>query len=371
MSKYLIKLKPVDTFFFSQENKYRKKKGKYEAEYFQRSGYFPQQTTLIGMLRYYILLINGQIPITDKSKAESLIGKESFHITNKPLDFKMIKNISEVFIIDKENKKYIPNPKDYILKKQTQRDKEKTIIKRLEKNNLDIKTNFTDHFSYFPEFVEKEGISRFLFHKETDWLPYDYDEKENPHGVFIKLERIGITKAKGGKTLDNGFYKQVFYKINNPYSFGIIAEFDDDFDLDKTIKFPFVPMGTEKNIFHITFENADKLQDIDIKTFNQPKIVLMSDAYIENHSHTDYDFAISQTKTFRFLETKVTSDSTYYSKDPLLKRNNSIQRSQKFNLFEAGSVFYFNDEKQMDKFYNKINNENFKKIGYNKTLKIF
>ena len=364
MSKYLIKLKPVDTFFFSQENKYRKKKGKYEAEYFQRSAYFPQQTTLMGMLRYYILLINGQIPITDKNKAESFIGKESFHITNKLLDFKMIKNISEVFIVDKENKKYIPNPKDYILKKQVQGDKKKTIVKRLEKDNLDIKTNFTDHFSYFPEFVEKEGLSRFLFHNEKTCLPYDYDEKENLHGVFIKLERIGITKAKGGKTLDNGFYKQVFYKMNYPYSFGIIAELEDNFDLNKTKAFPFVPMGTEKNMFHISFEKADNLQEIEIPSFNQPKIVLMSDAYIENHSHTDYDFAISKTKTFRFLHTKVNSDNKYYSQNFIQKR------SGKFNLFEAGSVFYFKDEELIDEFYEKIDNNNFKKIGYNKTLKI-
>ena len=54
MNKYLIKLKPLDTFFFGQENKYRKKlKDKEivtEADYFQKSAYFPQQTTLLGML---------------------------------------------------------------------------------------------------------------------------------------------------------------------------------------------------------------------------------------------------------------------------------------------------------------------------------
>ncbi|MCD4734595.1 MAG: hypothetical protein K8R53_01000, partial [Bacteroidales bacterium] len=82
MSKYLIKLSPVDTYFFGQENKYRKKhkEGKKEtvADYYQASLLFPQQTSILGLLRYYILQQNKQIPVKDKAFAEKLVGRQSF-----------------------------------------------------------------------------------------------------------------------------------------------------------------------------------------------------------------------------------------------------------------------------------------------------
>lgn len=367
--KYLIRLKPVDTFFFSTESKYRKKDKGYEADYFQQSAYFPQQTTLLGMLRYYLLLINGQIPITDDSIAKGLIGEKSFDISDVNPDFKTIKNISDVFILDIDNNKYIKNPKDIILKGN------KPV--RLEPEKLNIKTNFTSgDFIYFPEYKEKEGLSDFLYHSDEKILPFDFDKnytgnKGNiPNGIFIKHEKIGITKGKSGKTPDNAFYKQITYKLMDEYSFGIVAEFSDEFDVKNTKNFPFVPMGAEKSMFHISFEAINLIKDIKFTANDNLKLILLSDTYIDEPERDDFQFAISNSKTFRFLQTEVVKGNKYYSSNPLENKEKTIKRSGKYNLYERGSVFYFKDEQQMNAFIEKINIDNFNTIGYNKTLKI-
>ena len=361
-NKYLITLEPLDTYFFGQESKYRKKNGKIEPDYYQKSAYFPQQTTLLGMLRYYILLINGQIPITDKKTAEELIGENSFD-AGKDNDFKTIKCLSEVFIV-KYNKFYYPNPKDLLLK-----DKK---IKKLEADKgLDVKTNASKKFYYFPEYKEKEGLSGFLYHSIDDFLPLNYDKDENPAGVFIEVEKIGITKAKTGQTLNKAFYKQVALKLNKGIRFGFVATIDH-LNMEKVQKNPFVFMGAEKNAFKIEFHdfNEDLRTKIEFPDNNKPKIVLLSDAYLPEFDTNDFNFAIMDTKTFRFLQTQVRENNNkYYSSDPV--KGNNIKRSGKFNLIKSGSVFYFENEAQMNTFSKKLEQvTNFKKIGYNQHLKI-
>lgn len=357
MTKYLIKLKPLDTFFFSQESKYRKKRGEteVEADYYQQSAYFPQQTTLLGMLRYYVLLKNNQIPITEKTKAEQLIGTNSFDATAKRT-YGDIKNLSAVFITDKDNNFYFKNPKDLILK-----DNKPTYLTKEDSN---FKSNLSKEMLFFSNYVEKEGLDSFLINSEENILNFDFD-KETEKGVFVKNEKVGIKKNEKGETDDKAFYKQVFYSLNKGYSFGIIAEIDN-MEEHKG----FVSMGAEKSPFEISFEkiNTNIEDKLTLKDTNNPKIVLLSDAYISNYDTNDFQFAISDTKTFRFLKTEVKEGKEYYSSNPLKK--GEITRSKKLSLITRGSVFYFKDELQMNTFSEKLNKEtNFVQIGYNQHKK--
>jgi len=367
MTKYLIKLKPTDDFFFGQENKYRRKfnggKTTIEPDYFQVSALFPQQTTLLGMLRYYLLLINKQIPITDDEKAKELIGDKSFDLNEMNPSFGNIKNISPVFIV-KDDDFYFFNPKDLILKDND--------TYYLEAKDYPIKNNLrsdAENLFFFENYKEKNGLDKFLLKSENEFLPLYYDKKNHPNGVFVKKEKVGIKKGDNGKTLDKAFYKQVFYTLNTPYSFGFIAEFNDDDGFDK--KNGFVPMGAEKSIFEISFKeyNNDFQSEISLNGTNKPKIVLLSDAYLPDYKINYFKMAISTTKTFRFLKTEVKEGHKYYSSDPV--KGNKIKRSQKLNLIERGSVFYFNNVNQMNDFAQKLDNEtNFKTIGYNHYKKI-
>ncbi len=366
MTKYLIKLKPMDDFFFGQENKYRRKFNggniSIEPDYFQVSALFPQQTTLLGMLRYYLLLINNQIPITNEGIAKELIGDKSFDLNVKSPSFGMINKITPVFIV-KDDDIYILNPKDLILPNDgTEYLKAKDYSV---KNNL--RSNFENLF-FFENYKEKNGLDKFLLKSENEFLPLFYDKENHPNGVFVKKEKVGITKGDNGKTLDKAFYKQVFYGLNTPYSFGFIAELNEDnFD----VKTGFVPMGAEKSIFEISFSkyDGDYRSEINLQNTNKPKIVLLSDTYISDYKPDDYKMAISNTKTFRFIKTEVKKGHKYYSSDPI--KGKQIKRSKKLNLIERGSVFYFYDEAQMNAFASKLDSEiNFKTIGYNHYIKI-
>ena len=373
MSKYLIKLQPLDTFFFGQENKYRKKKLKENkqktetvADYFQRSAYFPQQTALLGTLRYCLLQKNGQIPINNKDKALELIGERSFQAKEGTQDFGKIKSLSSVFIINQNKNLYFQNPKVLFLEKE----KDDYNIVPLKKSKQNIKSSLGS-ILYFENYVEKKGLNNFLIYSESDWLYMDYDKKEKPKGVFIEQEKIGITKSKTGEAKEDSFYKQIVYKLNKGFSFGFIAEIDDELDKYNS----YVKLGADNSPFKISFgkwEGGEIENEISLQNCNAPKIVLLSDAYLSDYNTKDFAFAISNTKTFRFLKTEVKEGHKYYSTDPLKKNNRNINRSDKYNLIERGSVFFFNDEEQLEEFVKKLNpdkiessEKNFYQIGYN------
>ncbi|MCP4970273.1 MAG: hypothetical protein GY932_06755, partial [Arcobacter sp.] len=233
MNKYLMTMKPMDTFFFGQENKYRKKKDKKgskksdQAEYFQVSAFFPQQTTILGMLRYFVLQENNQIPIQSKKIAKGLIGEHSFMITEGKLDFKKIESLSPIFI-RKGNENYFPNPLDLVLRKKSKCDSDsKIIIRKLEHSEVDLKTNIPNqekNMIFFSEYNEKEGLSNFLINmkNQDDYLVYTKDDDEIKY-IFEKVEKVGINKSE----TDKAYYKQITYKFKEPdISFASIVELD-------------------------------------------------------------------------------------------------------------------------------------------------
>jgi len=364
MSRYLIKLTPLDTFFFGQENKYRKKlkdnKFVTEADYFQRSAYFPQQTTILGALRYYLLQRAGQIPITDSKLATELIGSKSFDAGETKPNFGKISNLSPVYIIDEALNFYCQNPRDLLLI-----DEKPNYLK---KETTTFKSNISsENILFFKNYVEKEGLSNFLVNDDQRLvLPFEYKQKEQEDGVFIEKERIGITKGKDGKTADEAFYKQIAYSLREGFAFGFTAEIIDETLIDEI---GFVSMGAEKSPFKITFtkQNSSFDENICLNTENAPKVVLLSDSFIsdEHYDTKQFLFSLSETIPFRFLETTVVEGHKYYSSDP--NKGKEMTRSKKFNLFKRGSVFYFKNEDQLTNFCGILKDKepNFYQIGYN------
>ena len=378
MSRYMMTLRPLDTFFFGQENKYRKRKEeksnelKVVADYFQESAFFPQQTTLLGMLRYYLLQVNGQLPIRDRTEAAKLIGEKSFRLSENgnsgELDFGNIRSLSPVFLSHK-GQYYWPQPLDMHLNEDEQveyfQKKEKTILK----------TNLPNHngsLAFFPDYDEKEETAQFLIRTDNykQHRPYKYDKKEkrSERGLFVPEERTGITKGVNGQTLEAAFYKQVVYRLKDDAAFQCIVELDDP-KIGHGHE-GFVPMGAEKSMFRIRFEETDKsLEDmVDVDNGHAPCLILLSDAYLASGSDQHYHFSISRTKPFRFLKTETKAgkwlDNLHF-KD---KKNGETTRSKRFNLFERGSVFYFKKENEnmLDKMVSQLKGEkNFYQIGYN------
>ena len=372
MSRYLVKLTPMDTFFFGDESKFRKKKKSEKsdnnttviADYFQRSAKFPQQTTLLGAMRYFILQQSNLLMSKDDWKdfkkvkqLETAVGTKSFSIDNPDQTYGFLKSISPVYIVNKNDQLFEPN-KQLFIDRDDDADKNEADIEFLDNKYKKLKIVKDANQTAFTisNYDEKRGLSHFLtdFNEETT-LKFD--------DVFMASEKVGITKnpnIKEEKKKDKAFYKQVSYRMAEGFSFAFYAEFDDEFKPADN----YLQLGAEKSPFRITFEeknvtngHAPELPDtIDTNTTYQ--VVFKSDTYIdEAETSFLYDnlLAIISTKSFRFFSS---TNGKFKLKD----------RSTKYNLIERGSVIFLNEKKKIAKLLEVINGQtNFKTIGYNQT----
>ncbi len=105
---YLITLTPMDWFFFGGERTLDDGKS---ADYISHSNKFPQQSALLGMIRYQLLKqhnLLSQFPYTENKPTEkeimkALIGEQSFRMTErkaKSLGLGVIKQISPLMLIE-------------------------------------------------------------------------------------------------------------------------------------------------------------------------------------------------------------------------------------------------------------------------------
>ena len=124
MSRYLVKLKPIDKFFFGGDMTFaipaggddRKKENENErfSSYIITSGRFPQQTSLLGMLRFLLLrnskffkdgkILEGK---ANKEGVKKLIGEKSFMVQKNTGNFGLIKGLSACFLMNGEEHYYL------------------------------------------------------------------------------------------------------------------------------------------------------------------------------------------------------------------------------------------------------------------------
>ena len=202
MSRYKVTLKPLEWFFFGGEQTFDN--GETQS-FIARSNRFPQQTTLLGMVRYQLLkqnhlLLNGEKKDESiLSEMATLIGKNSFDIeATETQSFGKIKSISPVFIQMKEHQ-LVPMPLTY---------------------GLDI--SFAEGEVWLNGFLKNKIINAPAFNeKKYDNYSKLIDETgrtwyiDGEDGIFTSDMQIGITKADGGDENENGFYKQEILCFKN------------------------------------------------------------------------------------------------------------------------------------------------------------
>jgi len=346
--KYLVKLTPHDKFFFGGEKTFGENN---QANYFVVSNYFPQQTGILGLIRHQLLLqcddttIFKDNKIVSRQKADSLIGPQSFTI-DKGFDFGVVKSISPVFICSThtENTKdtfYFPANKEYHWHEKIKDNCEKETIKKFLQINLEPHPLLEGYDAKF-------GLPDLLMNKKGKRIQY----KE----VFVEHKQVGIRKNYKGGTDDKAYYVQTFYKLINNFSFTFIVE------LNSSTKFSsrdIVIFGGEQQAFKMDVSDfSDDFKSLVPeyeKSDNSDKVVLISDAYVKEDILDVCSFAITETVDFKFLVT-TNSTKSYYSEPT---------KSDKYNLYKKGSVFYGDTAKIVK----MLKNEQFEKIGYN-TYKI-
>lgn len=348
MSNYQIKLTPVSDYFFGSE-KHVLNKSKLEAEYFAKSQLYPQQTALLGLLRYYLLMINDCLnpKINGKeAKAKELIGVMSFEYgfvgknNETEQTFGKIKSISPLYFL-KGSEKYIFAPFSYgfVLKKDY---------------NTYCLNGYKAKDGYSPKLINLADSSK------TVQL-FKNKEKPEEDYIFIDSKTVGNKKGTGDKTEDDGFYKQDMYQLNKGWAFAFDAEIDTTIGPEHTEII--IPMGAEKRLFKMNIEVKQKT-DFSFSGLNVelPAIFCISDCFVEEKIFEKVTFAVNQNVSFRNLISSISS--TNYSR--FSQKNKGYKRSNRYNLMKRGSIFYFEDETSLNYVASLFKNQNAENIGFNK-----
>jgi len=397
-TKYLIRLKPVGKYFFGGERTF----GSDNTNYLVRSRYFPQQTALLGLLRYQILKEKGWLSSANKPvppEAAGFIGKHSFKLNNNAANaFGKIDSLSHLFLLKNGKERYEIAPRDVCIRnlhEDKKDDKEvpfkinnENKIPLLEQDAGDDKLGFSPKDYHTENITDGEKLIPFENTGEKDGKP-KYDSP------FIEHHQVGILKRKNQAPKDNrdedktadekGFYKQYFYTLHDAYEFAFVAELNEDILTEN--KGTIVNFGGQRSRFRMTIEKVNQApKAVEFKNENPDydKIMLLSDAYISPEIYDDCVLALTETQEFRCIVSSVTATTDYNNvpRENNASENNNIssnkevkkqdktklRKSAKLNLLKKGSVFYCEKDKANAITDELKKHEDFRQIGYNQFI---
>lgn len=369
MSKYLVTLKPISSFFFGGERTFEFLDSDVQKQKYNiiKSGMFPQQTSILGMLRKEILIKSklirsdwGKYSSEEKDKMDKLIGEKSFSMDTQN-KFGIIKKISPVFIIKVTKSNY-----EFLMRVPKDHDKKREI---------------SDINKYSPLEFENDKVNCNYDINECDYdyndliIPCDYDSKVGisndfmniTNGVIVKCSDIFIKESNIGikvNSNDKALFRIERYrlKLNFVYTFTVeIEDKDNEFENYNSV----VSLGGESSYFSMSFEKVDFDITDKIKfSFEEneyyKKIILVSDTYIEKGKdiYSEIPYAITSTINFRNLTTNKEKGDKYYK--------NFKKSSEKYSFLERGSVLFVEKNNKNNKnIIAGLSNEKLQKIGYN------
>lgn len=384
---YRITLTPVDKFFFGGDMTFQvgdKEDDVFNTQYSSyiiQSARFPQQTSLLGMLRFLILsnaedMVFKDNKIIDKNGAETLIGNRSFTINsnNTVNKFGKIKRISHVRISRNNIElEFAPlfGTIDFNQCTNGTYNIGSLKVPTLSKKQYDAKDGLetllipkSDIDNYFYEY-EKISIARKEKKKKDKpnlpKPPYQLDD------IFIEDRRIGIARNLiSGKTEDNALFKQISYRFNNKEA-DICFVFEvevEDIALEK-YNGQMVTVGGDNSQFIIDIMPIDAIEKETDEDNNAHAISLLSPAYLTRKDVKENStYAVTSLMPFRFLTDK--NDNKNDDKRSYHVLNSKLERSDRYELYAPGTVFYFEKDTQRKALVKALKNkEDFRQIGYN------
>lgn len=366
MKSYLVKLKPLEPYFFGGERTFNfgvteDGSKKSYTPYFISSEDIMSQTSILGVLRFLILKINGKLNST-KESTKDLIGESSFSFEKKNQNFGKIYSISPLFLIHKNQEYYIKTPFNHkILESKENKNKKYTPFKmeKFQDNTIIQSSKMIESFPMDKEYDPKEGIANtFLNISNGDIFPYEDNDL-----LFRTNVQTGIKKTLTGNKEDQNesFFKKEYKILNEDFIFACFVEAEELPQKETVI------MGQGKSLFEFSCE--EKANDLEVKVkeffFNYNKnqdefYYALSDLKPNNAFFEKVKgFYITEKKDFRNLITDL-SQKSYYK---------FINKSRLYTLMKAGSVFYF-DCKNGEFCGNELFESEYEKVGFNKLIKV-
>lgn len=346
MQLYQIKLSPVEFFFFGSEKhiSIAKDNPLLQTNYFVESNPYPQQTALLGLLRYYLLLKNPTVffnkKIIQSPKAVELIGDKSFNFPNV-LSFGKIASITPLYFLNKSEKYFFgPFDIDFELNKDYY----------LQKDGNPYKSK--DYNKYIQQYLYSEN-------QQT---------KLSLSDIISDMQQTGNEKGDKGKSKEDAYYKQVMKKfVRSVWSFAFDAAVEEGSGLqEETI---YMPFGGEKCFFQVTIQktNALTVAVYPEQMHNRDTFSLLcgSDCFAPWENMSICRFSVNRYVSFRNFQSTTSTQKI----DSFTENINIGQvRSRRYNLLQRGSAMYFQSEIDRNKAKEIIEKQPGTAIGFNHLL---
>ncbi len=376
----LITLAPLSDFFFGNERTF----GQDNSHYYAKSDKFPQQTSLLGMLRYELLKSSpnlfdlGKDKVSNEIDAQKLIGTKGFGVLHD-FAYGIIEGISPVFLLSPDHVPYFVSGARSLEKSTDTSIKAAAGFKAY---NLLRPDNTVDtpyliertHADKTEVYDGKVGFETQLVGKDGTILSIDK--------VFHTVQRTNNQKEYDGSTDDAGFFKQDLYRLAPGWRFAFLAAFNQGLPTlfgDQRM----VHLGAERRHFKMNIQDAPSIRHYQGITFsegvfqyfeqlyggNTPmsgseglrQTVLLSDAYTTTKVYATAVLAHTDKASFRHLNTHLKQPNSVF-------KEGQKPKSERYTLLGRGGCLFSTDPGDIETHLN--DQPAFQRIGYNyfKTL---
>lgn len=372
--QYFMKIKPLEPYSFGGEQGFA-----YPGEtlgkesYFVRSEQIPNQTTILGMLRYAILSHTNQLHSSfdyqedEQKQMAKYIGPASFSFTSRERqEFGVIRRISPVFLCNEKDEILIRNPfhncssgSGYVPMEMESRG--------FQTGQGEIRLPRKEAYD------AKKGYGAGYINISSGRLEIEYD-------LFHSLFRTGNRKNNKQGREEDAFFKQELFCLKPGYSFGVFVDLKEEIEgigqAAGGAKPAFVPeqmilpFGKKRAMFQLQCSVSDQdLEEMvkqafaaknrqdggagDSQAASEKWYYALSDLYLDQ-SICHRSFAIVEKKYQRNLQTVHRSG----------KRGRLKKTEERLELISSGSVFYGGYPEGI------LAGQNASQIGYNRIIEL-
>ncbi|MEM7374540.1 MAG: type III-B CRISPR module-associated Cmr3 family protein [Bacteroidota bacterium] len=393
---HFVRLFPQGNYFFGNENY---SDSEQRAFYFQKSRAFPQQTTLLGLIRYQLLLQNDML-VPEKgrkriasNKAAALIGDTSFAPLSRESSeipsFGAIEAISPVLLVRNNGSQYAPFPafKDWEKDENKWSVSEHTFhVPALKESPPKLRASLskTNYLNSFPQWgaydVKKDIEWGFRNLEDGSFLPYGavFETTEPQIGIY-KTQKLTHRQKKDRRERE-GFFKMHFQRMKKEYGFGFYLRLDllrlDPLQKIQLESQAAVIIGKERSVFRMEVEEVGNV--LAPLPSLQPSFTSGNRIWLAGPARLDlsrvYEFCqtvVSREISFRCIQTSVRNTNNYHGKLSRQKQQASPFLSQRYNLLDAGSLLVLKtslSQDEQDRFSEILADPVFSSIGYNHYL---
>ncbi len=369
---------PVDSYRFSGETSF-KSLGEATDSFLQSDAYgnrrqsfrvlsenTPPQTTIMGAIRYLLLIDRGMTDQTPVKERAEVIGKRSFNLTKPQNQMGIIQRISAVCLTgygQGQKVLCVPAPED----NQYDAADQGTYLPMTAENDYDPKKEpRKGYFAY--SIHEEEEILRVNAENAIAWraskaffkkydqaafqIPKDNYRPGPDEGHYHLQERCRLRDA----ALEPKMPCPQSAYLKGP-AFCAIVDMQEP--LNHPEKRVFLSLGAKESIFQVSVQSCD----IDLNKLKPPicandmhRVALVSPARLPNYWREKYGLtrALLTTRTVRCASS---DDNFRMSLEP-----------QRYTYADTGSVFYFSDSVKRDAFAKELEESNLRTCGFNQSI---